>query len=399
MKEEIINKINILLRKVKSPGRSYSYEQREEMRKEISNLKVELINIEYQEDLDLINDFLLQNSDLYIFEKERLVGDLSKLLDSVTDEHLKFILENRAITFRSQIDFLSYNQTNAEQLNEALKCLVRGENIPSSNPNSFKKLIDIQKSLASYFRAIPAIISKLLGMLNEIKIITDFFNQNISIMGFAFLSEAIFTEASNFDDGIAIVQKGPKKMYFAYNGVAYKIESAIEALPKIEKNRISPDLILFEIEDEFYNKKFGYKNLKDEIIIPPKFDRAYPFVNGFAKISIKNEKYSGSSYGMIDSTGRLVLLCDFFELDDVYNDIMIYRKYVYSEGYEQSNSFNFDMRYEVKNLGLFSGYLIYDDIKNALIREIDNFKNRVTKDKALIDYYLKFIIYSYKYWI
>jgi hypothetical protein len=395
MKEEIINNINLLRRKVKSPGRTYSSVQREEMRKEISNLQIELSKIEHQEDLNLINDFLIQNPDFYVFEKEKLVGDLSKLLDSISDEYLKFVLENRVIALKSEVDKLSYHQKSAAQLNEALECLIRGENIPSSNPNSFKKLSDIQKSLATYFRAIPAIFSKLLVMLNEIKLISDFFNQNISLMGFAFLSEAIYIEASNFNEGISIVQKGSKKMYFASNGVAYKMESPKNALPIIQQSRISPDLILFEIEDDYSNKKFGYKNLNDEIVIPAEFDRAYPFVNGFAKISIKKEKDSGSSYGMIDSTGRLVLLCDFFELDDAYNDILIYRKYVSSEGYERSNSFNFDMRYEVKNLGLFSGYLIYDDIKSALIREVDKLKNRITKDKVFIDYYLKFIIYSY----
>ena len=69
---------------------------------------------------------------------------------------------------------------------------------------------------------------------------------------------------------------------------------------------------------------------------------------------------------------------------------MIYKKHIYKEGYEQTNSFNFDMRYEVKYLGLFCGYLIFGEIKPALINEIHKVKENNTS-REIIDYFLRLV--------
>ena len=137
----------------------------------------------------------------------------------------------------------------------------------------------------------------------------------------------------------------------------------------------------------------GYKNSNGEIKIPARFTKASPFLNGFAKVGIRSNGYI--SYGLIDEAGKEVLPLEFIDLGDVYNDVVIYKKPIYKEGYERTSSFNFDMRYEVKKLGMFSGYLIFGEIKPALIKEIENVKeNNNNKTREVIDYYLRLVLCS-----
>jgi hypothetical protein len=383
MKEEIIKKIESLKIKVKSPGRTYSKAQREEMRNEITMLKIQLDEIVHQEDIEYINEFLTRHPKYYIPEKEELIQNFDTLEKEIIDENLKFALKNKISSFEIAVNYLSSHENKINELQEALEYLNKNKKIPSSNPNWNKEIKEIQKYLAGYFRADVAIYNKLILSLNEIQIVVDFFNNNKILTGFTYLSNAIFTEATNFEEGIAIVQQRSKKMYFAHNGVAYKIESEKDALPKINKNRVNPDLLPFEIEIDYFNKLMGYKNSNGEIIIPAKYTNAFPFVNGFAKVGILKDNHV--FYGLIDEVGKVVLPFEFIDLGDVYNDVVIYKKHIYKEGYEQTNSFNFDMRYEVKHIGLFCGYLIFGEIKPALIKEIDK------KAREVIDYYLRLV--------
>ena len=93
-KEEIIAKIDSLTRRVKTPGRAYSKTQREDMRKEISNLSIELNRIKFQEDLILIGDFEKTNPDFYFDEKENLKIQINSLVEDI-DDNLKRIIEFR----------------------------------------------------------------------------------------------------------------------------------------------------------------------------------------------------------------------------------------------------------------------------------------------------------------
>ena len=391
-KEELIKKIESLKIKVKSPGRTYSQSQRVEMRSEISTLKIQLDEIVHLEDIEYINEFLTKHPNCYIPEKEKIINNFDRLAKEIIDDNLKFALKFKISSLKSEIDYFSSYENKINEHREALEYLYKNEKIPSSNPNRNKELREIQKYLAGSFRAIIAIHRKLVLSLNEIQIIVNFFKDDKNLTGFTYLSEAIFTEASNFEEGIAIVQQGSKKMYFAYNGIAYKIESEKDTLPNIKKSRINPDLHPFEIEVENYNKLMGYKNSNGEVIIPANFKIASPFVNGFAKVGILKEKYTHITYGFINESGKFVLPCDFVELDDVYNDVVLYKKNRYNEGYERTSSFNFDMRYEVKDLGLFCGYLIFGEIKYALIKEIEKVKENKKKNREVIDYCLNLII-------
>ena len=407
-KEEIIAKVDSLTRKVKTPGRAYSKAQREEMRKEISVLQIELGEIKFQEDIVYINEFEQKHPSHLIPEKEALKNKIDEIANNTTDPKLIFVLEFKIKSFNSEISYLSFYQKTIGELIEGLDYLNKNERIPSSNPNAYKKKEEIQKSLAGSFRALNAINSKLNIALNEIQLIIDFFNNDNKLTGFVYLSGAIFSDASNFEKGYGTVEQGSKKMYFAFNGNAYKIESEENSIPKIENRRTNPDLIPFEIEDGNYNYLWGYKNSSGEIIIPAKFKSASPFVNGFAKVGILKEKYTKYTYGLIDYSGRIVLPCEFIELGDVYNDVVMYKRHIYKDDMVQT--WNFDWKEVTNYVGLLSGYLINTEIKQAIDNEIDsineiektiptlktrgevdNAYDKIRNRRERINFYLKYI--------
>ena len=407
-KEEIVSKIDSLARRVKTRGRAYSKAQREEMRNQISILEIELAKIEFEEDLVFINDFLVKHPSHLIPEQEALKNKFDGLVNYITDQNLSFVLEFKIKSFNSEYSYLSSDQKTIKELIEALDFLNKNEKIPSTNPNYYKKKEEIQKSLARSLRALDSKKSKLNVALNEIQIIINFFINDHKLTGFIYLSDAIFNEASDFDNGYASVMQESKKMYYSFTGRAYNIDTRESEIPRFEKPRLNPDLVPFEINDDTFSRLYGYKNSKNEIIIPAKFKHASSFINGYAKVGILKRDHM--FYGLIDSQGRLVLPCDFIEINNVYNDIVLYKKHIYREGYVRTSSFSFDMRHEVKHLGLFSGYLIYDEIKPEIQKQIENIKEikssipslktngeldnaheKIKKHRDKIDFYLKYI--------
>jgi hypothetical protein len=268
---------------------------------------------------------------------------------------------------------LSSYQKEIGELKDALGYLKKGDKIPVSNPNNYKKKEEIQKSLAIQCRLISARINKLNSSLTEIKRIINFFLKDNKFTGFVYLTNAIFSEGSNFDEGYATVNRGSNKMYFSFNGKAYEIESELELIPKIEKQRPNPNLIPFQIETENYSYLMGYKNPNGEIVIPAIFKSASHFFNGFAKVST-DINLAGNSYvkyGLIDEAGRMALHFEnpFFEIENVYNDIVKYKRHMYKDDMVQT--WNFDWKPVTIKLGLLSGYLIYGEIKPAIYREIE----------------------------
>lgn len=371
-KDEIIAKVDSLTRKVKTPGRAYSKTQREEMRKEILALQIELGKIKFEEDIAYINEFEQKHPLHLIPEKEALKNKIDEIANNTIDPKLIFVLEFKIKSFNREISYFSSYQKTIGELIEGLEYLNKYERIPSSNPNSYKKKEEIQKSLARSFRALNDINNKLKIALKEIQLIIDFFNNDNKLTGFVYLSGAIFSDASNFEKGFGKVEQGSKKSYFAFNGNTYKIESEENSIPKIEKRRANPDLIPFEIEDGNYNFLWGYKKSNGEIIIPAQFKSASPFLNGFAKVGVLKEKYTKYTYGLIDNSGRIVLPCEFIELGDVYNDVVMYRRHIYKDDIVQT--WNFDWKEVTKYVGLLSGYLINTEIKQAIDNEIDRIK-------------------------
>lgn len=409
-KEEIVSKMNILTEKVKSPGRSYSKAQREDMRMEISNLSMELGKIKIEEDIAYVIEFEKNHPSFFISEREELKNKIIEIDNNITDSKLIFVLKFKIKSFFSEIEYIAIVQKEIGELKAALDYLNKNESIPVSSPHCYKEKDKIQKTLATNCRAVNSRINKLNSLLVEIQQIISFFINENKLTGFIYLSKAIFSEATNFEKGYATVIRDSQKLYFAYNKKAYKIESEEKELPKIAKQRANPDLIPFELKDGNFNYLMGYKNSSNELVIPAKYRSASPFINGFAKVGREVEGRKTTLYGLIDKAGREVLHCDFIEIGDVFNDVVIYKKNIYNEGYVRTSSLNFDTRNVVKHLGLFCGYLILDEIKPALFSEIekifeiensieilktkgelDNAQDRIRGHQEIIDFYLKYI--------
>ncbi|MBK6363976.1 MAG: WG repeat-containing protein [Saprospiraceae bacterium] len=253
------------------------------------------------------------------------------------------------------------------------------ENIPISNPYRLNDRELIEKSLAAKYKSLTDKVNDLKIAADEIISVKRFFDVDSRLSGFVFMTSPIFSTASFFDKGFAIVEQNSKKMYLDFKGEVFKIDTSETEIPKIAIKRPNPDLFPFEEKVDTFRSLYGYKNSNNEIIIPAKYKYASPFINGFAKVGILKsewEKYNNATitYGLIDAIGRLILLCDFIELGDVYNDIVLYKKHVYSKGYVRTSSFNFDMKHEVKHLGFLSGYLKYNEIKPAIQKEIENIR-------------------------
>lgn len=375
-KDEIIAKVDSLTRKVKTPGRAYSKDQREEMKKEISVLQIELGKIKFEEDIVYINEFEQKHPLHLIPEKDVLKNKIDEIANNTTDPKLILVLKYKLESFYSELNSLTRYQKEIGEFTEALGYIEKNEKIPDSNPNRYKAKEEIQKSLAVNCRVVSSRIDKLNTASIEIQCIVNFFLNNDGLKGFVYLSKPIFSEASNFEKGYAIVEQGSKKMYFTFNGKAYDIESKETDLPKTLKTKENPDLIPFEINDGNYNYLMGYKDEKNEIVIPAKYKNASPFVNGFAKVGTEI-RLAGNTfvkYGLIDDSGRLVLHFDnpFFEIENVHNDIVKYKRHLYApDSYERISSFSFEVRQKSNYLGLYSGYLIFTEVKPSLFYEID----------------------------
>lgn len=377
-KEEIMAQIDRLKRKVKTPGRAYSKSQRDDMKAEISNLSNVLRRINFQEDLILISEFESNNPDLYVAEKDNLKIQINTIQEN-SDDNVKRIIELKINKFLNSIVLLESTQNETIIFKKKLSYLDINETIPFSNTNSSKNKEELQKKLATYYKSLTSRIIKLRSTLAEIVSIKRFFDEDSQLKGFVFMTNPIFSDASNFEKGFATVVQNTNPMYFSFNGNKYHTDTVENEIPKIEKHRLNPDLIPFQVNEDRFNTLYGYKNSKNEIVIPAIFKHASTFNNGFAKVGILKkewEKYKNTkiTYGLIDSTGRIVLPCDFIELGDVYNDIVLYKKHVHKQQYVPISSFNHDVRLEIKHLGFFSGYLVYHEIKPAILMEIDQMK-------------------------
>ena len=77
------------------------------------------------------------------------------------------------------------------------------------------------------------------------------------------------------------------------------------------------DLTLIE-----QNGKWGYINSKKKVVIPPKFDDAYDFLQGLARVKMDNK------YGFIDKTGKVIIKPQFDWASDFSDGVA----HVFAEG-------------------------------------------------------------------
>ena len=130
-KEEIITRKEDLIRKVKTPGRTHSKSQRDEIRNEISVLQIELEKIKLEEDNIYISDFRQKYPSHLISEKDALKCELDGLVSDIADPNIKFVLESKVESIYREISDLTSHQKTINELIEALDYLNRNETIPS----------------------------------------------------------------------------------------------------------------------------------------------------------------------------------------------------------------------------------------------------------------------------
>lgn len=418
-KQEIITTISNLTAKIKKRGKAFTPEQKEEMRKEIAKLKIDLDAIELKEDIEFIEEFTRIHPLHLTQERELLKVKIEDIKNNLEDSTLKLLLKTRVEAILSELNDWRRREEYINGYNEALGYIARNEKIPSTNQNSFSKKESIQKSLAQYLKKINAAHIKLTKSFNDIHTIITFFKHENTLSGFIYLTDPIFSEASDFDKGYGIVELNDKKMYIDFTGKLHAIDSDENSIPKIAQPKTNPDLLPFEVKNDTQNNIMdsellaGYKNSNGEIVIPAKFIRASNFINGFAQVRSKIEDIYGPTSGLIDSGGSIALnfLNHFYEFGNVYNNVVRYKKHIYQEGYVRTSSFSFDVSYQRKHLGLYCGYLVYAPIKPAILKEISNIeeckktltklnksceieteKLKILNHTEKIDFYLNYIL-------
>ena len=208
--------------------------------------------------------------------------------------------------------------------------------------------------------------------------------------GFIFLTDAIFSEISNFTEGFGDVVKTdyitggeflrngtPKPLYITHSGETFDKEKySADKLTKKIFTRENPTLVPFQ-----QNNLWGYRNNNNEIIIAPRFEAAREFVNGFAKVALR--RYFGKEYninwGLISSTGEIVLPAEFIEIGEVYNNIVWYKKYVYFE-WQYYNGFDYNMKEKRKSVTLY-GYLSFSELDP----EIEKLENQLARANKILN--------------
>lgn len=140
-----------------------------------------------------------------------------------------------------------------------------------------------------------------------------------------------FDYVDGFSDGLVLVRDGHNQFYIDHDG------RKIITLEEEQKNRpflpwgvsdtgLSNGKSIFQgfnsrtyasactfkncLSPMYRDKKYGYISKSGEFVIPPKFQTAYPFVEGRARVCVDNK------YGFIDKTGEFVVEPKFRKTED-----------------------------------------------------------------------------------
>lgn len=109
-----------------------------------------------------------------------------------------------------------------------------------------------------------------------------------------------FEAIDNFNEGVA--------RFFTKTETGF-INTKGEIVFKVKKNialgEVSEGMILFQVKDDnLSSNNYGYMNLKGEIVIKPQFQEAERFVNGVARVVLKNSITSR----YIDKSGKFIYI-------------------------------------------------------------------------------------------
>lgn len=173
----------------------------------------------------------------------------------------------------------------------------------------------------------------------------------------------IYDAGSEFENGYAIVLRGPKRGYINRLGQETIIPKYQDASP-----------FYFGLACVKKDGLYGYIDTNENWIIINKYQNAFSFYEGVARVMVKDK------WGLINFKGEYILKPEFVDIKDCAYGLILARKdklygYLKSNGkwaipaqYEQAMSFIFDGTAEVVLNG--KTYLINQ--KNEIIREVNH---------------------------
>lgn len=379
-KNQIIKEMKLLEYKIRKRGRYPSREAREEMREQVRELERELKRILLGEDQLFIQEFELKHPDFYHEAREMLKIGFSQLLSSLHEDET-FMMKKQIERCKSELRSMEYQQEKIISIKQQLQFhqLEIMEKESPLKPFQTAQIENLQSTLAEGFRRLEDNLRVLKQLIREISGVYEFFREDTEIYAFVYLTDPIFTQASDFEKGYALVEQGAQQMYCTHAGITYSIGSHPDSLPKMNIRRPCPDLFPFEETSDQNKKLFGYRNAKNETIIAARFTAASAFVNGFARVRLQQEekdKYLNYGVGdfLIDTAGNVVLLGNFFEISEVHHDRVMYKKHLYRTGYEVTFYLSLNVERRVEHLGLFCGFLKYAGIKATILQDLESIR-------------------------
>jgi hypothetical protein len=122
-----------------------------------------------------------------------------------------------------------------------------------------------------------------------------------------FIVELSFQHVSDFHSGLARCEKDGKAGLINRRG-----EMVIPAMYAAVEERFREGLIPVEIND-----KWGFINLKNEIVVRPEFDHVEPFSEGLARVQV------GKLLGFVNRDGKVVIQPQFAEARDFHDGLAV----------------------------------------------------------------------------
>ncbi|MES2589606.1 MAG: WG repeat-containing protein [Bacteroidota bacterium] len=93
-----------------------------------------------------------------------------------------------------------------------------------------------------------------------------------------------YNDAQDFHNGFALVVKDEQNLLIDKKGNEYKIDNLYFERGQYKENFVSEGLVLIKKDS-----RYGFSNLKNELVIPNEYDFIYPFSDGIA-ITSQNKK-------------------------------------------------------------------------------------------------------------
>ncbi len=118
-----------------------------------------------------------------------------------------------------------------------------------------------------------------------------------------------FETASDFQDGLAVVKKRDNQF-----AVIHRNGNEVNVYPYFYVGNYGDKFLAFQ---KGLNEKYGYIDLKGNIIIEPSFTTAQSFENNRAVVNVADN--FENKYGLIDKTGAYII-------EPIYNDLMSLRE-------------------------------------------------------------------------